>query len=145
MGLNGWVRLVSLPGRGAPYRVACWAPALVAPASLVVDVLDDLRLGGGPHLGAEVAGDRRPFDVVGRRRGAQRAGGGQAGLDARVGRVAVDVSRVRDLLDPRSPPETGLPGEDAPSDPAVAAPRDRDAEKADDDQHPAGRVQVEDR
>src|SRR6266566_5546836 len=136
----GWVALWARP----PDRAVVFLRALVARASCVVDVLDDLRLAGGAHLGGQVAGAGAGIDVAGRLLAAQRTRGGQAGLDPGVGRVPVHVGRVGDLLDPGPAPPAGLPREHAAPDPAVAAARDGDPDDADDDEHPAGGVQVED-
>src|SRR5947207_9214188 len=90
----GWVRFVG----EAPRPRRRFPRALLARASLVVDVLDDLRLAGGAHLRGKVAGAGAGIDVAGRLRAAQRTRGGQAGLDPGVGRVPVHVGRVGDLL-----------------------------------------------
>src|SRR6202035_1827471 len=145
--LYGWVRFVGLTGFSglAPPTAPSSSPALVASASLLVDVLDDLRLAGWAHVGGEIPGAGVGVDVAGRLRAAQRTRSGQARLDPRVGRVPVHVGRVGDLLDPGPGPQAGLPRQHAPPDPAVAAARDGDPDDADDDEHPAGGVQVEDR
>src|SRR6266571_3226808 len=133
MGLYyGWGRNGTRPSDRAPAR----CQRFVAPASFVVDVLDDLPLADGADLGGEVTGTRGGIDVAARLGAAQRAGGGQSRLDARVGRVPVDVGRVGDFLHPGPSPPPGLPREHAPADPSVAAARDRDPEDADDDEHP---------
>src|SRR5438046_1464927 len=92
----GWVRFVGLTGfsGSAPPTAPSSPPALVAPASFFVDVLDDLGLAYGAHLGVEVAGAGVAVDVAGCFLAAQRAGGGQARLDPGVGRVPVHVGRV---------------------------------------------------
>src|SRR5690242_11593051 len=137
----GWVRFSG----EAPDRAVVILRALVAPGSFFVDVFDDLRLAGGAHLSGEIAATGVGVDVARGLRAAQRAWGGQASLDSGVGRIPVHVGRVGDLLDPGAGTPAGLPREHAAPDPAVAAARDRDPDDADDDQHPAGRVQVEDR
>src|SRR6266478_4097433 len=140
MAYYGWVRFAGLTGfsgRGPPTAPSS-PPARVAPALLLIDVLDDLRLARAAHLAGAGVG----IDVAGCLRAAQRARGGQARLDAGVGRVPVHVGRVGDLFNPGPVPQAGLPREHAAPDPAVAPARDGDPDKADDDEHPAGRVQV---
>src|SRR5438094_5402416 len=127
----GFIRLGSLRGPNgllgiSPPTAPSSSPALMASASLLVDVLDDLRLAGWAHVGGEVAGAGVGVDVAGRLRAAQRTRSGQARLDPRVGRVPVHVGRVGNLLDPGPRPPAGLPREHAAPDPAVAAARDGD-------------------
>src|SRR5690242_3954815 len=141
----GWVRFVGLTGfSGLAPRPPSSSPALVASASFLVDVLDDLRLAGRAHVGGEIPGAGVGVDVTGRLWAAQRTRSGQARLDPRVGRVPVHVGRVGDLLDPGPGPPAGLPREHAAPHPAIAAARDGDPDDADDDEHPAGGMQVED-
>src|ERR1035437_2929287 len=124
---------------------------------LLVDVLDDLGIGGGRPRGGGRApgpgvGRARPrgeiasrIDVISGLGAAECAASGQAGLHAGVGRTPVDVVvRVVHFFHPGTRAPAGLPHEHAPANPAVAAARDRDPEDADDHDHVAGGVQVED-
>jgi serine phosphatase RsbU (regulator of sigma subunit) len=103
---------------------------------LLVQVLDDLG-GAGHRAAGGGAGDIRVVDEVvlvdqgrpGRHPGLDRLGAG-------------DIRLNRDLLNPAA--RVG-PADHPPAEPAVRALRQQHADHADDHQHPAGRVQVEER
>jgi hypothetical protein len=77
---------------------------------------------------------------------AEDAGSRQARLDPGVGRIAAGIGRVGDLFfdHPVRRPPASLPDEKPPADPAVTTPRDHQPEQADEHEHIAGGVQVED-